>query len=304
VQSETARVREGFLYGLVAYGWWGLVPLYFKALEGVDAAEILAHRIVWSMVFLAALLSLAGRWGELKRCFTSPALLRVFLATSVLIAVNWFVYIYSVEERQLVQSSLGYFMTPLVSVGLGMLFFKERLRSLQAVALVLAVTGVLILTIAVGELPWIALILAVSFGLYGLLRKVVPVDGLVGLSVETLLLLPFAAGFLLWRAEEGAFGRYSWSLDVLLFCSGVVTAVPLMCFAQAARRLPLSTLGFLQYLAPSLQFLLAVLLFHEDFAAEKAVSFGCIWGALVVFSIDTMREYRQRAPSTPPVENL
>lgn len=292
MQREQRRAREGFLYGLVAYGWWGLVPLYFKSLEGIDPLEILAHRIVWSMVFLASLLSVAGRWGELKRCFTSPRVGGVLVATSVLIAINWFLYIYSVDREQVVQASLGYFMTPLVSVGLGMVFFQERLRKLQALALALAVTGVVILTVAVGELPWIALSLAASFGLYGLLRKALPVDGLVGLSAETLLLLPLALGFLLWRGAEGTFGDSSWHLDVLLVCSGVVTAVPLMCFAQAARRLALSTLGFLQYLSPSLQFLIAVLAFHEPFETEKAVSFACIWAALAVFSVDAFRAYR------------
>jgi chloramphenicol-sensitive protein RarD len=221
----------------------------------------------------------------------------------VLIAVNWFFYIYSVDQRQVVQASLGYFITPLVSVGLGMIFFHERLRRLQAVALALALVGVVILTVAVGELPWIALILAGSFGLYGLLRKAAPVDGLVGLSVETSLLLPLATGFLLWPEGAGIFGHHGWELDMLLVCSGVVTAVPLMCFAQAARRLPLSALGFLQYLSPSVQFLLAVLAFHEDFEAEKAISFGCIWAALALFSIDAVRAYRLPGEAAVPVEN-
>ena len=292
--SAPTRSREGLWYGLAAYGWWGLVPLYFKALDGVDPFEILAHRIVWSMLFLGILLSVARRWGLVRKCLTSGPLLRLFLSTALLIALNWYFYIYSVATEQMVQSSLGYFMTPLVSVALGMLFLGERLRRLQAVALGLAGAGVVIFALASGEAPGIALVLAGSFGLYGLLRKQAGVDGLVGLSVETMVLLPAALAFLLWEGGRGQliFGRGYWHWDVLLLCSGVVTAVPLMCFAQAAQRLPLSTLGFLQYLSPCIQFLLAVLAFHESFPPEKAVAFTCIWLALAVFSLDAVRSYR------------
>src|SRR5262249_35860924 len=239
-------------------------------------------------------------------CLTSLALFR-FIGTSILIALNWYFYIYSVATQQLVQSSLGYFMTPLVNVALGMLFFGERLGRLQVVALALAVIGVLVFAVGSGAAPGIALVLAGSFGLYGLLRKSARVDGLVGLSMETLLLLPPAAAFLLWHAACGtpAFAHYGWEWDLLLMCSGVVTAVPLMCFAQAAHRLPLSTLGFLQYLSPSIQFLLAVLAFHEDFAVEKAIAFGCIWLALALFSLDAVRRYQaSAAPAVLAPEGL
>lgn len=289
---SAGTTRAGLLYGLAAYGWWGLVPLYFKAIDRIPPLEILAQRIVWSMLFLAVLLRAVGRWNEVKRCFHRP-MIWTFLATTLLIAANWYVFILSVERKQVVQTSLGYFITPLMNVGLGMFFFRERLRRLQWLALTLAVAGVLIFALAHHELPWLALSLAGSFGLYGLLRKTLPVDGLIGLSVESLLLLPVAGGYLLWQLEHQALGQYGWQFDVLLLFSGVVTAVPLMCFAQAVRRLPLTTVGFLQYLSPSLSFLLAVLVFQEPFEDIKWVSFAFIWTALAIFSVDAVRTYRR-----------
>jgi chloramphenicol-sensitive protein RarD len=299
--ARAARTREGLLYGLAAYGWWGLVPVYFKAVADLPAVEILAQRIVWSLLFLAALLGWAGRWGEVVRCFRERRLLLTLLGSTVLIALNWLVYIYSVTSGQLVQSSLGYFLLPLVSIALGMVWFHERLRRLQSLAVALAAAGVLWLTLDTGEWPWIALVLALSFGFYGLLRKRCPVDGLVGLSVEVILLLPLAGLYLLGLALAGelSLGAKGATTDLLLLLSGPVTAVPLLCFGQAARRLPLSTLGFLQYLSPSLALLLAVACYGERFGWAEAVSFGLIWAGLVLYSADLARALRDAPYNFP-----
>jgi chloramphenicol-sensitive protein RarD len=292
-----AAGRSGLLYGLAAYGLWGVLPLYFVALKSVQPAELLAQRIVWSVLLLFALLTFLGRWGELKRCLAVGRTRWLLLASTLLLAVNWFGFIYGVWSEQTIQTSLGYFINPLVSIALGVLFFRERLRLAQWVGLALASAGLLYMILALGQVPWIALALAFSFGHYGLLRKIAPVDGLVGLSIETLFLLPvalaFLAGWAVWG--EPAFGRSGWQIDVLLLLSGAVTAIPLICFGQAARRLPLSTLGFLQYLAPTLQFLFAVLMLEEQWLRPQQIGFGCIWAALAIVSVDSVRAQRQRS---------
>jgi chloramphenicol-sensitive protein RarD len=295
--------QQGLLYGLAAYGWWGLVPLFFKELTAarVPPFEVFAHRIVWSLALLAGLLVVLARWGDLLRCLRSPRLLRTLLVTTLLIAVNWYFYIYAVDSNQLVQASLGYFITPLVNVVLGIVFLRERLRRLQWWAVGLAALGVVLLTVAARQPPWIALAVAFSFGFYGLLRKQLPVDGLTGLSVETLFLLPFAAGYLLYLGWTGALALgHSARLDALLLCSGVVTAVPLLCFGQAARRLPLTLLSFLQYLSPSMQLLMAVALYHEPFPLATQVSLACICLALVLLSADSLLTLRGRPPVAAP----
>jgi chloramphenicol-sensitive protein RarD len=289
----SATPREGLFYALAAYGLWGVVPLYFNALveqtgRRISADELLAQRIVWSLPFLMVLLTLTGRWPTFVGCFRARSLLLTLMGSTVLIGVNWYVYIYGITTEQVLQTSLGYFINPLVNVLLGMVFFRERLRLLQWVALALATIGVINNTIAAGELQWIALSLAVCFGTYGLLRKKAPVDGLVGLSVETLFLVPLAGGYLLWLGSEGALGSYGAASDALLLCSGVVTALPLMCFGQAARRMRLSTLGFLQYLSPSLQFVCAVLVIREPFTSAQLLGFVWIWTGLAVFTVDSV----------------
>lgn len=293
-------LRAGTLYGLAAYAWWGLVPLYFKAVADLPAVEILAHRIVWSLAFLAVVLTRARRWGDVTRCFRDPGLLLTLLGSTVLIAINWLVYIHGVVSGQIVQASLGYFILPLISIALGMVWFKERLRPLQLAAVAVAAAGVVELARARGELPWIALVIAVSFGFYGLLRKRAPVDGLVGLSIEVILLMPAAAGYLLFLSLTGtlSLGARGVTTDLLLFLSGVVTAVPLLCFGQAARRLPLSGLGFLQYLSPTVALLLAVVLYGEEFHREEAISFALIWTALGIYSVDALRSPRRSENAT------
>jgi chloramphenicol-sensitive protein RarD len=292
--------RGGLTYGLLAYGLWGLVPAYFKALGDIPPIEILANRILWSVVFLALLITVRRRWPDLVRCLRSPALLRLLIASSLLNGANWFTYIYGVATGRIMQTSLGYYVTPLVSVLLGMVFYGERLRRWQWVALALAGGGVVYLALDGGEWPWIAAGVALSFGLYGLLRKKAAVDTVTGLSVETVLLLPAALAVLAapaWWAPDGriALGNIDRRTDLLLASSGAITAVPLLCFGLAARRLRLSTLGILQYIAPSLQFLQAALFFDEPFPPARQVSFGLIWTALAIYSVDSVRAYRARA---------
>jgi chloramphenicol-sensitive protein RarD len=267
----------------------------------VSALEILAHRVVWSFLFLAVVLSLGKRWRPLFEILRQRRTMLLLIVTSALIAVNWLIYILSIIHAQVVQASLGYFVTPLVSVMLGVVFLGERLHRLQAIALVLASIGVLALVLLAGEWPWIALSLALTFSFYGFLRKRLPVDGLLALSAETIILLPAAAAFLIGDALVAP--AESWSFDMslamLLSLSGIVTAVPLLCFGQAAQRLPLSTLGFLQFVSPSIQFALAVLYFGEPFDLDRLRSFAFIWAGLVLFSIDSYRSYQKQAAALP-----
>jgi chloramphenicol-sensitive protein RarD len=297
--TEDARPSTGVIYGLAAYLWWGLAPLYFKAIAHVPPSEILAHRILWSCVLLALLIWRRGELGALAVAVRSRRLLATLAASTVLIGVNWFVFIWAIAHGRLLQASLGYFINPLVNVLLGVAILKEKLRRPQAAALALAAAGVVLMGLRVGGLPAISLILAVSFALYGLLRKRTPVGGIVGLAVETGLLAPLALGYLFWLGGEGrlVFSRLDARTDWLLAASGVVTALPLVWFANAARRLQLSTIGILQYLSPTLQFLLAVLVFGEPFAAGELASFGLIWAALAIYTLDALRRSPGRRAS-------
>lgn len=295
-ETSQAKTHSGILYGLAAYGLWGLMPLYFRLVGQVSPVEVLAHRIVWSVVLLAVILTVWRRWPDLMAILRSGQTVRLLLVSALLVAVNWLVYIYGVWTERILETSLGYFINPLFSVVLGMVFFRERLRRWQWVALALACFGLGYLIFAVGELPWIALAVALSFGLYGLVRKTTPVDGLIGLMVETMLLAPAALAGLTIGVTQGtaSFGRNEALTDGLLLLSGVLTTIPLLCFGQAARRLRLSTLGFIQFLAPSMQFLIAVLVFHEPFLPALRVSFAFIWAALILFTIDAWRHNSRR----------
>lgn len=282
VNPETTK---GVLYGLAAYTLWGSFPLYFALFEGIPAWEVLIHRVIWSCLFLAIVISLLTRWPAVIAALKQPKRLGFVLGCALFIAVNWGVYIYAVETRHVLQASLGYFLTPLVNVAMGLLILGERISRLQVVAVVLAAVAILYQFILLGELPWITLVLAFSFGTYGLLRKKVELDGLSGLFVETLLLLPLGLMTLAWLSLEGLshFGGTSYS-TLLLLSSGAVTAIPLLAFAGAARRLKLSTVGFLMYINPTIQFLIALYVFHEPLSAEKLISFVMIWVALAIYS--------------------
>ena len=291
------RDREstlGVIYGLAAFVWWGVCPLYFKAVAHVAPDEVLAHRVLWSLLLLLVLLKLRGRLPMLRQALTHGPTARTLALTSALISVNWFVFIWAVGRGFLLEASLGYFINPLVNVLLGFVFLGERLRRLQTVSVILAALAVTWLTLRVGRVPVIALTLAFSFGFYGLLRKTVRADGMTGLTAETLLLAPFAAAWLLHLEARDALAFLHRGLrtDLLLPAAGVVTALPLVWYANAARRLRYATVGFLQYAAPSLQFLLAVVAFGEPFTRTHLAAFACIWTALGLYSWDSWRALR------------
>ncbi len=276
---------------MVAYLIWGFFPVYFKAFGSVPALQVVSHRIAWSVLFLLLLSLRPGRWNAIRTAMTDRRALLILLTTALLIATNWLVFIIAVGHGQVLQSSLGYFITPFVSVLLGLIFLKEQLRRLQLVALSLAAVGVITLTVRYGSIPWTALILAITFGSYGLLRKVVRTDALAGLTVETIVLAPFACAFLIYAAwrGEGAFLTGGLKVDLLLMSAGVATAVPLLLFAAAARRLRLATIGFLQYITPTMHFLLAVVVYGEAFTSAHLASFLCIWAGLLFYSWDAWR---------------
>lgn len=295
VPSSLNRDRSGPLYALLAYGSWGLFPLYWKLFDGVSALEILSHRMIWSLVLLLGLLALLGRGQELLKVLRSPQTLAMLLASAALLACNWGVYIYGVNSDRVVEASLGYFINPLVSVLLGFFCLGERLGWWQRGAVAIAALGVLLFILNVGQVPWIALTVAFTFAFYGLLRKVAHVAPMVGLAVETLLLTPVAIGFLLYLHGKGI-GHFGQGVEqTLLFVgAGGVTSLPLLWFNNAAKRLTLATLGFFQYLAPSAQFLLGVFLFREPFTRDYQVMFGFIWLALVLYSVSS---WRGKAPA-------
>lgn len=299
--AQPSHIRSGLLYAVAAYGWWGLVPLYFKSLT-CSAKEIVAHRVIWSAVFLAIVITALRRWSEFWADMRSRKVLLMLFTSAYLVAANWYVYVYATMIGQITQASLGYFILPLVNVIAGMTIFGDRLRSAQMVALSIAAVGVVYLTISLGQLPWIALFLAVSFAFYGVVRKIVPVDGVIGLSIETVLLAPTAAIFLIvWdRNGELAFAHGDLGLDALIAFSGVVTTIPLICFAQAVRRVSLVTIGVLQYISPTIQLILGVVVYGEKFSPDHQVSFGLIWTGLAIYVIDALRS-RSAMPEPDPV---
>jgi chloramphenicol-sensitive protein RarD len=292
--ADRREKRRGVVNGLGAYLAWGFLPLYFKAVETVPSLEVLAHRVVWSLLFLVIVVQVRGQWSGFKPLFKSARIQVTLMVTTVLIATNWGVFIWAVANGRLVEASLGYFVTPLVSVLLGFVFLRERLRRWQTVAVVMAAAGIVTMTLRIGHPPLISIVLAVSFGFYGLLRKQIPATGVQGLTAETLMLAPVAVGWLIWRARVGdlVFLHTTLSMNLLLLSAGVLTAMPLIWFAEGARRLRLATLGFLQYLAPTGQLLLAVAYFGEPFTRDHLMSFGLIWLALALYSFDTFRSMR------------
>jgi chloramphenicol-sensitive protein RarD len=293
--------RVGVLLGIGAYLIWGLLPLFLHLFEGVSPVEIVAHRVLWSLLLLAAAASLSGKTRAIVAALRQPGVLPVLLASSVLIAANWTIYAYAVLNQHVLEASLGYFINPLVNVLLGVIVLKERLRRPQIAAVAVAALGVMVLAVANGASLGIPLGLAFSFGLYGLLRKMAPVDAFAGLTIETVLIAPFAAGVLVWAAQGGhaAWGE-SGTRDLLLIASGPITAAPLLLFAAAAKRLRYATLGVLQYIAPTLQFLQGWLLFGETLTPVHLVTFGCIWAGLALYAIDGLRHARiAPAPLAP-----
>ena len=292
--ASRSETLWGALSASSAFLIWGISPVYWKALRSVPALEIIMHRMVWSFFFLVPLIIIMRRWQEFIDVFKNHRTLLILLVTALIIGGNWLLYIWAVNHEYLLQASLGYYINPLVNVVLGMVFLRERLRPTQMLSVLLAFAGVLYLTISYGEFPWIALMLALSFGLYGLIRKVAPVGALVGLTVETLLLSIPALIYLFYLDSRGAGAmfRVSPKLSLMLIGCALVTAVPLLLFTLGARRLYLSTLGLLQYIAPSCMFILAVFLFNEPFSSVQVVTFIFIWTALAIYSTDSFRYYR------------
>ncbi|MEQ8818980.1 MAG: EamA family transporter RarD [Sumerlaeia bacterium] len=287
----------GVLLGAGSYLWWGFMPAYFKLLDHIPAWELTMHRAAWTCVLLVAVAVLRGALRPLREVIRQPKLLGVLAVTTLLICTNWGVFLYAINTGRIVQGSLGYFINPLVNVALGVLFLRERLRPLQGFAIALAATGVGLLTWHYGVFPWISVILACSFGFYGLLRKMAPVGAMEGLTIETGLILPITLGAIVWLAVigEGAFLGGSMQDNVLLAVSGIITATPLLLFAAAVKRLQYATVGILQYLSPTIQFLLAVLAYGEPMDRGKLFSFCFIWAALAVYSWDGLRSSRAKA---------
>lgn len=289
IASDRDRTRAGLASALGAYGIWGVAPIYFKAVGHVPVLEILAHRVLWSLVFVAGLLTAQGRWAELGRALQSRRTLATFAVTTALIAGNWGIFIWAIVAGRVLEVSLGYFINPLMSVVLGLAVLGERLRPRQWLAVGLAVAAVANQTVAVGAPPWMGLWLAGSFAVYGLLRKTARAESLTGLAIETGLLAPIALAYLVWLGADGAFLLRDRITDLLLLAAGPVTALPLLFFAHAARRLRLATVGLLQYLAPSIQFVMAVLWWREPFTSAHLVTFALIWVALAVYTWESLR---------------
>ena len=291
-------MKKGILYGIGAYAAWGFFPIYWKLLHHVPAIQLIGHRIVWSFILLIVVILFTKQWVEFRATINAKVL-RIYTIASVLIGVNWLLYVWAVNASFIVETSLGYFINPLISVLLGVIFLKERLRIAQWIPVVLAALGVSYLTYIYGRLPYIALTLAFSFGLYGFVKKLSPLGSLYGLTVETGILFVPALGYLVFAefTNNAAFLHTGFTSDLLMFGAGLVTTVPLLMFASAARSIPLWVVGLLQYIAPTLQFLIGVFIYKEPFSHNQLIGFGIVWTALVIFLIENY--LANRAPVEP-----
>ena len=295
--------RRGFLLGVAAYAIWGLFPLYWPLLEPAGAVEILAHRIVWSLLTMTVLVVALGRRVRFRRAVADRGVARLLALAACLITVNWATYIWGVNNGHVVETALGYFINPLVTVLMGVFILGERLRGWQWVAMGVAGLAVVVLTVDYGRLPWVAIVLALTFGSYGLCKKQAGAPAIESITFETLLIGPFALGYLVWLGGHGesVFAGHGVGHALLFMTTGVVTAVPLICFGGAAIRVPMVTLGLLQYLTPVLQFLLGVVYFHEDMPTGRWVGFVLVWCALAIFTFDSIRLARRTHQPTPEV---
>jgi chloramphenicol-sensitive protein RarD len=305
--GEQARrsAAVGVAWAGVAYLAWGMFPLYFRSLHGVPAPEILSHRILWSVVFVVALVTALRRWRVVLPPLRSAATVRRLAVSAVFISLNWLVYIWAVNAGHVLEASLGYFVNPLVSVGLGVVFLRESITRRQLAAVLIAAAGVVVLVIRAHVFPWVSLALAITFGVYGLIRKRVKVDAMAGLLVEVLVLSPLALAYVTWLHHAGAdhFGATP-RFTVLLALCGAVTALPLIWFALGVQRLRLSTVGLLQYINPTVQFVIAVLLFGERFTQGHAIAFGCIWASLAIYTWDAIGPGRVAPAVAPPSQPM
>jgi chloramphenicol-sensitive protein RarD len=298
--------RSALIAGFAAFATWGLIPVYWKLLKTVPAPEILAHRCIWTTIFLSVLLTWQRRWPELRDAALSRRTLLYCLASGLSLSTNWLFFIWAVNVGRVIETSLGYFMTPLINVLFGAIFLRERLTRWQLVSVLLALAGVLNLTLGYGKFPWVAIVLCISFGIYGLLRKKSGTRPIPGLFLETTLLTPIALLYLANLHKGGGliFGPVPWMFALLLISTGVVTGLPLVWFGHAARHLRLTTIGFLQYLAPSGSFLLGVFLYHEPFTRAHLITFAFIWTALAIFTIEAVLRWhsgREQVPSVVPL---
>ncbi len=299
INSENRSMNKGIWYGIAAFGVWGILPIYWKALHAVPALEIVTHRLAWSLVFIVILVSVRHEWGGLKKALNRRTLL-IYTAAACLLSVNWLGYIWGVNHGLIVETSLGYFINPLVNVLLAVVFLGEKLPVSKWLPIGLAAVGVIYLTFSYGSVPWLAFGLAFSFGLYGLIKKLAPLGSLFGLTLETAILLLPSLGYLAWIESQGqaAFGHSALHVNLMLPLAGVVTAIPLLLFSSAARSIPLSTMGLLQYLSPTLQFLLGVFLFGEPFSQHQLIGFSIIWLALIIFSAGSLYDQRKALQAT------
>jgi len=288
--DAAVRSRQGVIFAIAAYTLWGIAPIYFKWVSHVPPMEILAHRIIWAFLIVLVLILGLGRLARVIQVLKNPKqMLRLFIAT-VLLGGNWYLFIWAINTNHILDASLGYYINPLLNVAIGMAFFAERMRRLQWVAIAMAALGVGYQIVTFGALPWIALLLASSFAVYGAIRKRLPVDSITGLWLETLILLPIMLTFMLGFAGSDTSNmlQNTWSLNLLLIAAGIVTTVPLLCFTAAAQRIRYSTLGFFQYIGPTLMFILAVAVYGEPLAFDKLVTFVVIWSALALYSVDSV----------------
>lgn len=294
-------MNRGVLAGIAAYLIWGFLPIYLKALQVVPSFQIMLHRLVWSCLFVLLLIVLRKEWPKFRASIASRRVLMFYSLTAVLLASNWLIYIYGVNSGQVIETSLGYFINPLLNVALGVVILRERLRPMQWLPIGLAAVGVLYLTLQVGSLPWIALALAFTFAMYGLIKKIAPLGSLHGQTLETGILFIPAVIYLFFAESQGfgAFGHVGQSVNILLAFVGVITALPLLLFGYAARTIPLSLLGILQYIAPTFQFLLGIYLFQEPFTTTLLVGFAFIWLALLIFTLEGLYTRRKQVAAAP-----
>ena len=292
--EANAEFRQGLLFGLAAYGMWGFLPAYYKLTDTVPADLVVSHRILWSVLFVGLFLYARGRSQEVREVFRQPKVLMGLTASATFIAVNWLTFVWAISNNHVLDISLGYFINPLVSILVGLFVLREKLTTWQGISVGVAAIAVVLQAILAGGLPWVSLVLAFSFAGYGYVRKVTPVKATPGLFVETLVLFPLAAGYMLLSLSWGVDAMVLNDPPVLLALvgTGIVTALPLICFSSAARRLPLFMLGLMQYMAPSMHFLMAIYIWGEPLDPTKLMTFGMIWAALVVFTYDSWRRYR------------
>lgn len=300
-QGQVTKMNKGILNGLAAYALWGFFPIYWKFLHNVAALQVIGHRIGWSFLLLIAITLLTKQWDVFRSAALKPNVIGIYTIAAILLTINWLVYVWGVNSGFIVETSLGYFINPLLSVLLGVIFLRERLRAAQWIPVGIAAIGVIYLTLIYGRLPWIALTLAFSFGVYGLVKKLAPLGSLFGLTLETAIVFPVALIYLLWveYGGTGAFLHEGALTNILLIGAGAVTTIPLLMFASAAKQIPLSVVGLLQYIAPTLQFLIGIFIYGEPFDKSHLIGFGIVWVALIIFWVENFLAHRMPVEPIP-----